>query len=69
MSYREFRKHEKSSKTLKVDLFWLFLFIYSHVHTLFGSFLHPAPLPHPLPHLLPGKSYSALITNFVEEKR
>jgi hypothetical protein len=25
------------------------LFIYSHVHTLFGSFLHPAPLHHPSP--------------------
>jgi hypothetical protein len=25
------------------------LFIYSHVHTLFGSFLYPAPLPHPFP--------------------
>jgi hypothetical protein len=24
-----------------------FLFIYLHVHTLFGSFLHPAFLPHP----------------------
>jgi hypothetical protein len=29
-----------------------FFFIYSHVHTLFGSFLHPAPLPHPSPPLL-----------------
>jgi energy-converting hydrogenase Eha subunit F len=29
--------------------YFIFLFIYSHVHTLFGSFLHPAPLPHPLP--------------------
>jgi hypothetical protein len=26
------------------------LFIYSHVHTLFESFLPPAPLPHPLLH-------------------
>jgi hypothetical protein len=25
------------------------LFIYSHVHTLFGSFLPRAPLPSPLP--------------------
>jgi hypothetical protein len=25
---------------------YLFIFIYSHLHTLFGSFLHPAPLPH-----------------------
>jgi hypothetical protein len=27
---------------------YLFLFIYSHVHTLFGSFLSPAPNPLPL---------------------
>jgi hypothetical protein len=26
-----------------------FLFIYSHVHTLFGSFLYSPSLPHPLP--------------------
>jgi hypothetical protein len=25
-----------------------FLFFYSHVHTLFRSFLPPAPLPHPV---------------------
>jgi hypothetical protein len=29
-----------------INLFILLLSIYSHVHTLFGSFLHPAPLPH-----------------------
>jgi hypothetical protein len=50
--------------------FWLhFFFIYSHVHALFRSFLH-APfsttLP-PLPPSVPGRSCSALITNFVEE--
>jgi hypothetical protein len=41
-------------------------FIYSHVHTLFGSFLHPVPLPHPspLPRSVPGRSRSALITDF-----
>jgi uncharacterized membrane protein SpoIIM required for sporulation len=27
----------------------LFFLFYSHVHTLFGSFLPPAPLPQPLP--------------------
>jgi hypothetical protein len=31
-------------------LLLLLLFIYSYVHTLFGSFLHPAPLPYVLPH-------------------
>jgi hypothetical protein len=41
----------------------LLLFIYSHVHTLFGSFLHPAPLPRSVP----GRSHSVLITDFVEE--
>jgi hypothetical protein len=50
----------------------LLLFIYSHVRTLFGSFLPLVPLPSSLPpshppHFLaePG---SALIFNFVEEK-
>jgi hypothetical protein len=38
-----------------------FLFIYSHVHTSFGSFLHPAPLPHisPFPSSVSGRSCSA----------
>jgi hypothetical protein len=37
---------------LKIFFIYLkkfFLFIYSHVHTLFGSFLHPVPLPHSSP--------------------
>jgi hypothetical protein len=46
-------------------LFLNLLFIYSHVHTLFGSFLPPAPLSTPS---LPGGTCSALISNFVEEK-
>jgi hypothetical protein len=32
-----------------ININFFFLFIYSHVHTLFGSFLHPAPFPHPVP--------------------
>jgi hypothetical protein len=44
------------------EVILLLLFIYSHVHTFFGSFLPPVPLRHPL---LP---CSALISNFVEEK-
>jgi hypothetical protein len=46
------------------------LFIYSHVYTLFGSFLPPATHSHSflLSPSLPGRSCSALITNFVEEK-
>jgi hypothetical protein len=41
-----------------------------HLFTLFGSFLPPAFLPQalPLPASLPGRTYSALISNFVEEK-
>jgi hypothetical protein len=51
-------------------IFKIFLFIYSHVHKLFGPFLPPAPHPLPLPvtPLLPGRTCSALISNFVEEK-
>jgi hypothetical protein len=47
------------------------IILYSHVHTLFGSFLPHAPLLslYPLPTLVPGRSCSAFITNFVEEKR
>jgi hypothetical protein len=41
--------------------FFFSLFIYSHVHTLFGSFLHPASVS--------GRSRSALITDFVEERQ
>jgi acyl-coenzyme A synthetase/AMP-(fatty) acid ligase len=46
-----------------------FLFIYSHVHILLGPFLSPATTSslYPLPSL-PGRTCSALISNFVEEK-
>jgi hypothetical protein len=47
----------------KILFIYLFLFIYLHVHTLFGSFLHPSPLPSSVS----GRSRSALITDFVEE--
>jgi hypothetical protein len=48
-----------------VILFFI-LFIYSHVHILFGSFL-PLPLTPSLfpPSPLPGRTCSALISNFV----
>jgi hypothetical protein len=51
--------------------FCLFVYSFIHVHTLFGSFLPPASLPHlfPLPSSVPGRSCSAFITSFVEEKR
>jgi hypothetical protein len=38
------------------------------VHTLFGSFLPPTSTPSFLSPSLPGRIYSALISNFVEEK-
>jgi hypothetical protein len=68
----DFQKNKTSSK-LMIGLFkfFNFLFIYSHVHTLFGPFLLPTPYPlHLLPWklLLPGRACSALISNFVEEK-
>jgi hypothetical protein len=48
-----------------------FNFFYSYVHAMFGSFLPPSP--HPLPYTppylsIPGRNYSALISNFVEER-
>jgi hypothetical protein len=33
---------------LYLFIYLYLLFIYSHVHTLFGSFLPPAPFPHAL---------------------
>jgi hypothetical protein len=46
-------------------------FVYSYVHTIFGSILCPTPHPFPFPPLkvlLPGRNCSAHISNFVEEK-
>jgi hypothetical protein len=45
--------------------FFKLSFIYSHVHTWFGSFLPcpPSPFSPPLPPLLPGRTCSALISN------
>jgi hypothetical protein len=51
-------------------IFFLLLFIYSYVHTLFGPFLFlssASSLSNPTP-LLPGRTYSALFSNFVEKK-
>jgi hypothetical protein len=58
-------------KALKIFLNFFLLFSYSQVHTLFGSFLPLSPSPNlsPLPHSVPGRSCSAFITSFVEEKR
>jgi hypothetical protein len=56
-----------------VFFFFQFLF-YSHVHTIFGSFLPSSPhhlpyprLTHPYPSL-PGRNYFTLISNFVEKR-
>jgi hypothetical protein len=52
----------------KLTLFFS-LFIYSNVHTLFESFLTPAPCTLPLlpPTSLPSRTCSVLFSNFVEE--
>jgi hypothetical protein len=49
------------------DLIFFFSpsFIYSYVHILFGPFLRPTPFIFPT--LLPGRTCSALFSNFVEE--
>jgi hypothetical protein len=49
-------------KLLKYLLHGSFIFLYSYVHTMFGSFILPAPhpLPIPLPPLLPGRTCPAL---------
>jgi hypothetical protein len=36
------------SQSTEEEILFILLFIYSHVHTLFGSFLLPAPLSHTL---------------------
>jgi hypothetical protein len=58
------------TKEVNYQILSLLLFFYYYVHTLFGAFLRPAPLSH-LPHLsssVSGRSRSALVTDFVEEK-
>jgi hypothetical protein len=59
-------------ENIKLKNIFLFfsLFIYSYVHTLFGPFLPPDICPLPLAPLpsLPGRTCSALFSNFVEEK-
>jgi hypothetical protein len=50
----------------------VYLFIYSYVHTLFRPFLPHTPPSTPSffppPPSLPGRTCSALFSNFVEEK-
>jgi hypothetical protein len=66
------KKNQLISQQIKnedINFFLFSLFIYSYVHTLFGAFLPLAPPPLPLPPTLslPGRSCSALFSNFVEE--
>jgi hypothetical protein len=66
-----------SLASVMASFFFNFFFFYSHMCTMFGSFLPLSPLPPPLlPTLslspltpsLPGRNYFALISNFVEER-
>jgi hypothetical protein len=51
-------------------IFLVYLFIYSSMHTLFGPSLPTVPCFFHLsyPPLLPGRTCSALFSNFVKEK-
>jgi hypothetical protein len=42
----EHREKEVKLASVIISFLSFSLFIYSHVHTLFGSFLHPAPFSH-----------------------
>jgi hypothetical protein len=42
------KQFKHAQQLMASDFFKNFLFIYSHVHTLFGPFLLPAPCPLPL---------------------
>jgi hypothetical protein len=57
-----------ASKEIKYLGVNIFLFIYSHVHTLLGSFLPPAPTPtlSPFPPSLLGRTCSVLFSSSVE---
>jgi hypothetical protein len=54
----------------KIMVTFLFLFVYSYVHTLFGPFLPQslAPSLFPTSFSLSSRIYSALFSNFVEER-
>jgi hypothetical protein len=69
-SSRRLGQDSVSPKTRKTKIFFVYLFIYSYVHTLVGPSLPPCPIPSlssPSPSL-PGRTYFALFSNFVEEK-
>jgi hypothetical protein len=74
-SYAE-EKVKIPSETSELHEKGFFFFYYSYVHTMFGSFLSPSPIPSlkspPLPSpptpLLACRNYFALISNFVEER-
>jgi hypothetical protein len=68
MNKKRRRSHILFFSHLLINLVIYFIFYY--VHTLFGLFLHSAPLPHPspLPSSVSGRSRSAPVTDFVKEK-
>jgi hypothetical protein len=51
-----------------VNIKLLFLFIYSHVHTLFGSILPPAPPHIPPPPVVAGRNGSPLSLIFLKRR-
>jgi hypothetical protein len=52
-----------------ISFSFIYLFIYSYVHTMFGSFLPTSPAPPcPLTPSIPSRNYFALISNFVEDR-
>jgi hypothetical protein len=59
-----FRRHLYTTRKCLSPYVFYCLFIYSHVHTLFGPTL-PSATPPPS---LPDRTCSALFSNFVEEK-
>jgi hypothetical protein len=62
----DYKRELPCQVTLPFFFVVVYLFIYSYVYTLFGPSL--PPVPHPLLLSLPGKTCSALFSNFVEEK-
>jgi hypothetical protein len=72
---RQFLLKVSKDEDETLQVYFFFIFFYSYVHTMFGSFLPPSPHPllahtlslSPTPSL-PGRNYFALISNFVEER-
>jgi hypothetical protein len=67
MEEREGRDSKRQDDSVVMKSKILF-FNYSYVHTMFRSFLPPSPNPLPTTPSIPSRNYSALISNFVEER-